>query len=82
MLSLGRQAQSATCLTTAMCLTADPGVTSSIPVPYLWEIDHGIFSMAILFPSADSRRVVVSYKQKHKVLVYPFSQACPGKKCG
>ena len=35
------------------------------------EIDHEIISMAILLPSPDSRRVVVSYKQKyvHKVLV-------------
>ena len=55
------------------CLTADPGVESSIPA---WshtfvEIDHKIISTAILLPSADSRRVVVSYKQKyvHKVLV-------------
>ena len=35
------------------------------------EIDHEIFSTAILIPSADSRRVVVSYKGKyvHEVLV-------------
>ena len=35
------------------------------------EIDHEIISTAILLPSTDSRRVVVSYKQKyvHKVLV-------------
>ena len=35
------------------------------------EIDHKIISMSILLPSADSRRVVVGYKQKyvHKVLV-------------
>ena len=34
------------------------------------EIDHEIISMVILLPSADSRRVVVSYKRKyvHKVL--------------
>ena len=34
-------------------------------------IDHDIVSMVILLPSAYSRRVVVSYKQKHvhKVLV-------------
>ena len=29
------------------------------------EIDHEIISTAILLPSAGSRRVVVSYKQKH-----------------
>ena len=35
------------------------------------EIDYEIISMAILLPSADSRMVIVSYKQKymHKVLV-------------
>ena len=35
------------------------------------EIDHEIISAAILLPSADSRRVVVSYKGKyvHEVLV-------------
>ena len=40
-------------------------------VPYLHEIDHEIISMGILLPSADSRRVVVSYKRKyvHEVLV-------------
>ena len=37
----------------------------------LGEIDHEIISTAFLLPSADSRRVVVSYKRKyvHKVLV-------------
>ena len=49
-----------------MCLTADPGVTSSIPAQShtFVEIDHEIISMAILIPSADSRRFVVSYKRK------------------
>ena len=56
-----------------MCLTADPGVTSS---SLAWshtfvEIDREIISTAMLLPSADSRRVVVSYKRKykHEVLV-------------
>ena len=45
-------------------LTADPVAVSSIPA---WshsfvEIDHEIISLVILLPSADSRRVVVSYK--------------------
>ena len=46
----------------------DPGIVSSNPA---WshtdmEMDHEIFSTAILLlPSADSRRVVVSYKQKY-----------------
>ena len=40
----------------------------------LVDIDHEIISTAILLPFADSRRVVVSYKQKyvHKVLVNPL----------
>ena len=70
----GRVAQSVTCLATDACLTADPGVASSIPARYhtFVEIDHEIISTAILLPSADlSRRVVVSYKRKyvHKLLV-------------
>ena len=55
------------------CLTADPGVVSSIAARShtFMEIDHKIISTAIFLPSADSRRVVVSYKRKyvHKVLV-------------
>ena len=52
------------CLGADTCLTADPGVASSIPT---WshtfvEIDLEIISTTILLPSADSRRVVVSYK--------------------
>ena len=47
----GRVAQSVT-----WCLTADPGVASSIPVrPHTFEeIDHEMISMVILLPSADS----------------------------
>ena len=57
----GHVAQSVT------CLTADPGVTSSIPARShtFAEIDHEIISTAILLPSADSRRNAVSYKQKY-----------------
>ena len=69
----GRVVQQVTCLTADMYLTADPVVASLIPA---WshtfqDIDHEIISMAILLPSTDSRRVVVSYKQKyvHEVLV-------------
>ena len=52
----GRVAQSVTCLATDAYLTADPGVTSSIPV---WshtfvEINHEIISTVMLLPSADS----------------------------
>ena len=51
----GRVAQSVTCLATDACLTADPGVASSIPVQYhtLSEIDHEIISTVILLPFAD-----------------------------
>ena len=49
------------------CLTADPGVVSSIPAwsHTFMEVDHEIISTTIIHPSADSRRVVVSYKQKY-----------------
>ena len=52
----GRVAQSVTCLTTDACLTADPGVASSIPVQThtFVEIDHEMISTVILLPSADS----------------------------
>ena len=51
----GRVAQSVTCLATDACLTADPGVASSIPARYhtFVEIDHEIISTVILFASAD-----------------------------
>ena len=68
-----RVAQSVTYLTADTCLTADLWVGSSIPAKShtFVEIDHEIISMAILLPSADSRRVGVSYKRKYvnKVLV-------------
>ena len=70
----GRVAQSVTFLATDACLTADPGVESSILARYhtFVEIDHEIisrsFSSLLLIYS---RRVVVSYKRKyvHKLLV-------------
>ena len=70
----GRVAQSVTCLATDACLTADPGVASSIPVRShtFVEIDHEMISTVILpLPLIHSRRVVVSYKRKyvHKLLV-------------
>ena len=54
----------------------DPG-----PISYFWEIDHEMISTAILLPSAESRRVLFSYKGKyvHKVLVYCLVQLAPGK---
>ena len=63
-------AQSVKCLALDMCLTADPGLGSLIPAGShtFVEIDLEIISTVIL-PSADSRRVVVSYKYEHEVLV-------------
>ena len=58
---------------TVTCLTADPGTESSIPARShtFVEIDREIISTSILLPSADPRRVVVSYMGKyvHEVLV-------------
>ena len=70
----GRVAQSVTCLATDACLTADPGVLSSIPARShtFVEIDHEIISTVILLlPLIYSRRIVVSYKRKyvHELLV-------------
>ena len=66
----GRVAQSVMCLATDACLTADPGVASSIPARYhtFVEIDHAVILLLLLIYS---RRVVVSYKRKyvHKLLV-------------
>ena len=52
----GRVAQSVTCLVTDAKLTADPGVSSSIPTRShtFVEIDHEIISTVILLPSAES----------------------------
>ena len=68
----GRVAQSET------CLTADPGVVSSIPA---WshtfvKINHEMISTAILLPSADSRRVV-SFERKY---VHEVKSSLPKKK--
>ena len=43
------------CVISYTCLTADPGVASSIPARYhtFVEIDHEIISTVILLPSAD-----------------------------
>ena len=52
----GRVAQSVTCLATDACLTADPGLASSIPPRShtFVEIDHEIISTVILLPSTES----------------------------
>ena len=72
----GRLAQLVTCLATDACLTADPGVASSIPARShtFVKIDHEMISTVILFsslPLIHSRRVVVSNKRKyvHELLV-------------
>ena len=53
---LGRVAQLVTCLATDACLTADPGVASSIPAQShtFVEIDREIIITVILLPSAES----------------------------
>ena len=58
----GHLAQSVACPTADSFLTADQGVASLILARShtFVEINHEIISMAILLPSADSRRVVVS----------------------
>ena len=76
--------QSVKYLTADACLTADPGVLSSIPAPshtYL-ETDH-ITSTVILLPSAEFRRVVVSNKRKfvHEVLVNCLDKLTQEKVC-
>ena len=52
---LGRVGQSVTCLATDVCLTADPGVASSILAQShsFVEIDHEIISTVVLLPSAE-----------------------------
>ena len=59
------------CLSADTCLTADPGLQVPSRSHTFVEIDPEIISTAILLSSADSRRVVVSYKRKyvHEVLV-------------
>ena len=61
------------------CLTADPGVSSLIPARShaLVDIDHEKNCMAILLPSAESSRVVVSYKRN-----YMQEIKLTRKKCG
>ena len=56
LITAGGVVQSVTCLATDACLTAIPGVVSSIPARShtFVEIDHEIISTVILLPSADS----------------------------
>ena len=64
-----RVAQSVTCLVTDASLTADQGVTSSIPARShtFVEIDHDIISTVILLPSDESFKKGCC--QVHEVLV-------------
>ena len=80
----GLEAQSVACLATDASLTADPGVTSSIPARShsFVEIDHEIISTVILLPSAESFKngccqlqAKVCAQSTGKLLV----QVCPGK---
>ena len=80
----GRVAQLVTFLATEASLTADPGVTSSIPARShtFVEIDHEIISTVILLPSAESFKkgccqlqAKVCARSTGELLV----QACPGK---
>ena len=80
----GRVAQSVTCLATNVCLTADPGVASSIPARShtFVEIDHEIISTVILLPSADSFKkgcCQLQAKVCAQITGKPLVQACPGK---
>ena len=80
----GRVAQSVTCLATDACLTAIPGVASSIPARShtFVEIDHEIISTVILLPSADSFKkgcCQLQAKVCAQITGYPLVQACPGK---
>ena len=71
----GRVAQSVTCLATDACLTADPGVASSIPVRSHTFVE-------ILLPSADSFKkgcCQLQAKVCARITGYPLVQACPGK---
>ena len=68
-----------------VCLTADPGVMSSIPIRShtFAEIDHEIISTVILLPSPDSFKKGC-YQLQAKVCArnYWLTACCPGKKCG
>ena len=79
----GRVAQSVTCLATDACLTADPGVASSIPARShtFVEIDHEIISTVILLPSADSFKKGCCQLQA-KVCAQITGSSLPRKKCG
>ena len=78
----GRVAQSVTCLVTDACLTADPGVASSIPVRShtFVEIDHEMISAVILLPSADPFKKGCGQLRTNYWLT--ACSSLPRKKCG
>ena len=81
---LTRVAQLVTCLATDACLTAIPGVASSIlaRAHTFVEIDHEIISTVKLLPSADSFKkgcCQLQAKVCARITGYPLVQACPGK---
>ena len=83
----GRVAQSVTCLATDACLTADPGVASSIPARYhtFVEIDHEIIFTVILLPSADLFKMGLLSVTSGSMCTNYWLIACsslPRKKCG
>ena len=82
----GRVAYSIMCLATDASLTADPGVTSSIPARShtFMEIDHEIISTVILFPSVESFKKGCAVTSESMCAKY-WLTACsslPRKKCG
>ena len=84
---IGRVAQSVTCLATDACLTADPGVASSIPVRShtFVEIDYEMISTVILLPSADLFKKGCCQLQAKVCARNYWLTACsslPRKKCG
>ena len=84
---MGHVVQSVTCLTTDACLTADPGVASSILAQShtFMEIDYEILSTVILLPSAESFKkgcCQLQVKVCAQITGKPLVQACPGKMCG
>ena len=73
-----------TCLATDASLTADPGVTSSIPARShtFVEIDREIISTVILLPSAESFKKGCCQLQAKVCALRAGKmhvQACPGK---
>ena len=80
----GRVAQWVMCLATDACLTADPGVASSIPFRShtFVEIDHEMISTVILLPFADSFKkgcCQLQAKVCARITGQRLVQACPGK---